>query len=230
MVLSLKELRRYIESAYPQYVLRAYVPPSNILSEEGRQAILEAFPEMKVFSSLYVGVYDEVIPYFQDYERHPDGTYDIPRVTSGFTMDEGMWWECVSVINAKGIFSHFVHPDEIFYESSKHLTWKEMSEGFKKTAERISSKYGWLRAATASEAAACMDVYFDAEFSTLLENDTFQVYAENGQALKSYYVLRSERAIKSFTGCSVKKIGDSAYLVNLVEPKAVIKFAGGRGK
>jgi hypothetical protein len=200
------------------------------LSKEGREAILEAFPEMKVFSSLYVGVYGEVIPYFQDYERHPDGTYDIPRVTSGFTMAEDMWWECVSVMNAKGIFSHFVHPDEIFYEESKHLRWKDMSLGFKKILENIADKYNWLRAATASEAAAFMDVCFDAEFSTLLENDTFQVYAENGQALEAYYVLRSERAIKSFTGCSVKKIGDSAYLVNLVEPKAVIKFEGGRGK
>jgi hypothetical protein len=230
MVLSLKELRRYVKTAYPQYVLRAYVPPSNILSKEGREAVMEAFPEMKVFSSLYTGVYDEVISYFQDYERHADGTYDIPRVTSGFTMDDSMWWECVSVINAKGIFSHFVHPDELFYESRKHLKWKDMSRGFKNIVETIADKYGWLRAATASETTAFMDDYFDAQFDTLLEGDTFTIHAGNGQALKAYYVLRSKRAIKSFTGCSVKKIGESAYLVNLAEPAAAIRFEGRAGK
>jgi hypothetical protein len=145
-------------------------------------------------------------------------------------MDGEMWWECVNVINAKGIFSHFVHPDQIFYENSKHLKWKDMSGGFKEIVETIADKYGWLRAATASEATVYMDNFFDAEFSTLLEGDTFKIYAENGQALKAYYVMRGAQPIESFSGCSVKKIGDTAYLVNLVEPEARIKFKGGQKK
>jgi hypothetical protein len=222
MVLSLKELRRYIHSAYPQYTLRVYVPPSNVLSPEGRDAVKEAFPEIKVFSSLYSGSYSEVISYFQDYERLDDGTYDIPRVSSGFVLDDTVRWNVINVINARGIFSHFVHPDQIFYENSAHLTWSDMSRGFKEIVEYIADNFGWLRAATASEATEHMDVCFDAEYSTLFQEGKFTIYAENTEALKAYYVLRTSRPLKNFSGCSVQKIGETAYLVTMADNVATI--------
>ncbi len=232
MLLSLLELNRYIKDAYPQYTIRSYVPPSNILSPEGREAVLKAFPDIKVFSSLYIygGSYKNERPYIQDFERLDDGTYNIPRVSSGFVMTDNAWWSNISVINAQGIFSHFVHPDELYYENSTASTWKEMSKGFKYIMETLKEKYGWLQPVTASEATAFMDNYFDAQYSTVLKDNVLTVYCENLQATKTYYILRTDKKIKSFKGCSVKKIDDSAYLLIFVEPTATVEFEGGAAK
>jgi hypothetical protein len=51
---SIKELVRFAKSVFSQYSFRAYVPPSNILSPEGRQAVIEGNPDLKIIASVYL--------------------------------------------------------------------------------------------------------------------------------------------------------------------------------
>ena len=107
---SLRELRRYIASAYPDYAIRTYVPPSNILSPEGKEALKEVFPDLKIIAALYMRM-PEDRAYYQDFQRNADGSYEFPRVSSGYIVRGDMLWDIVNVINTQGIVSHFVHPD-----------------------------------------------------------------------------------------------------------------------
>ena len=73
------------------------------------------FPELKIFASLYDGPADEHA-YYQDFRRERGGYYDIPRISSGYVPDQSAVYGEISAINDLGVFNHFIHPDEMFYE------------------------------------------------------------------------------------------------------------------
>ena len=64
---SLRELKRYIEDVYPGYEIHAYVPPSNILSPEGKAAVKNVFTDIKVYSSLWEGLAYSPLPAVPQY-------------------------------------------------------------------------------------------------------------------------------------------------------------------
>jgi hypothetical protein len=219
---SLRELRRYIASAYPDYTIRTYVPPSNILSPEGKAALKEVFPDLNNISSLYTGL-PEDRAYYQDFQRNPDGTFELPRVSSGYVVHEDMLWEIVSVINYIGIVSHFVHPDEIFYEESANTTWAEMNKGMDAFMKFTKEKYGWLQGVTSSEEAAMLGAYFDLDCRIERDGDEMTVVSWNYRT-PPRYILRTHRRVTALAGCTVSAIGSGAYLVETKEPTARLRF------
>lgn len=224
MVESLQELRRYIKSAYPDYDFQTYVPPSDILSPEGHEAVKEVFPELKVYSSLFDGLYSER-GYYQDFARNEDGTYEIPRFTSGYAPDRQNMWENISVINYIGVFSHFVHPDELFYEESKDLTWAMMVEGFQNFLTEINDRFGWLRPTTDSECVAYFADYLDMDYRVKREPEQLVLNCWNYH-YPLRFILRSAREIDEVQGGRARKIGDDAYLIETEKSETVIKWKG----
>lgn len=219
MLEAMKELRRYITEAYPQYHFRCYVPPSDILSPEGKEAIREAFPEVDIFSSLFDGPYASRA-YIQDYERK-NGLYEMPRTTAGYSPNGQALYEDISMMNYMGCFSHFVHPDELYYEESAHLTWADMAEGFKKYMGEITTRYSWLKPVTASEAALAFDDYLDMDYRVERSKEKLVLTCWNfRQPLR--FILRSGKVLDHAEGAEVTKIGDEAYLVEAAESKSVI--------
>lgn len=222
MVESLQELRRYIKSAYPDYEFQSYVPPSDILSPEGHAAVKEAFPELKVYSSLFDGLYSERA-YYQDFTRNEDGTYEIPRISSGYAPSRENMWENISVINYIGVFSHFVHPDELFYEESKDLTWAMMTERFQSFLNEINNRFGWLRPVTDSECAAYFADYLDMDYRVKREPDRMVLSCWNYR-YPLRFILRTQKDIAGITGGRYQKIGDDAYLIETEDSTTVIKW------
>lgn len=225
MVLAMQELRRYVKEVYPKYDFRTYVPPSNILSPEGREAVKEAFPEMKIYASLYNGLTEDRC-YYQEFAQNEDGTFEIPRVSSGYIMKPGMKWEMMNVLNAKGIFSHFVHPDELFYEESKDLTWSEMEKSFDAMLRDIHENYSWLRPCTASEGMEYLQDYFNLDYRIVETDGILHIYAWNYRGAVCF-VLHSDKDISGAKGCTVEEIDDGVYLVRLHAPEAEIELQGG---
>lgn len=219
---SLRELRRYIASAYPDYAIRTYVPPSNILSPEGKAALKEVFPDLNNISSLYTGL-PEDRAYYQDFQRNPDGTFELPRVSSGYVVHEDMLWDVVNVINAIGIVSHFVHPDEIFYEESANTTWQEMNKGMDAFMKFTKEKYGWLKGVTSSEEAAMLGAYFDLDCRIERDGDEMRIISWNYRT-PPRYILRTHKKPEAVAGCTVENIGQAAYIVEVKEPTAEIHF------
>ncbi len=208
---AMETLKGYIEAVYPNYVIRSYVPPSNILSPEGRAAIRRAFPTVNIFCSLYTGLSEERCLY-QDFSRNADGSYDIPRVCAGFSVAGDGYLSHFSVINAYGVFSHFVHPDELYYEESEGETWGMLRKAFSKFTKDFNDTYPWLRAATASEAAAYMDTYYDFDYAAnYLENGDLEFWT-NGIA-NAYLLFRTTKQIDSVEGFVLRNLGHGAYLL-----------------
>lgn len=221
---ALRELKRYIEEVYPGYEIRSYVPPSNILSPEGKAALKNVFPHMRVYASLYNGL-SSAKEYFQDFRVNPDGTCEIPRTSSGYDPDPEAVWESYSSINYMGIFSHFVHPDEIFYEESADLTWPIMRDGMKALFEDMDKRFSWLEPATASEAADTMENYFAMDYRVERGAEGLRLHCWNFSIPVSF-VLRTDREVQSVQGGKARRIQANAYLLTVEEPEFSLEWAG----
>ena len=102
--------------------------------------------------------------YYQDFTRNADGTYELPRLSSGYSPKKLEMWQDISGMNYLGVFSHFVHPDEIFFKETGDKGWGELSAGFSQYMAELRARYGWLRALTASEGAAALGDLLDMDY------------------------------------------------------------------
>ena len=221
---ALTELNRYVHEAFPKYTFQVYVPPSNILSPQGKKTIEETLPDIRIFSSLYDGPSNEEA-YYQEFKREDNGTYDIPRITSGYKPPElDLYFECTTITSI-GVFNHFVHPDELFYEESKDLTWQMMSEGLKDFLNQINARYGWLTPVTISESLPYFDSYFDLDYRVIRKPDELEIHCWQ-YVNSASFLLHSTKEVASTQGCSVQKAGDETYFVKVTEPEAHIYWKG----
>ena len=82
------ELIRFGKEMFPGTELSVYVPPSNVLSEEGRKMLAEKFPEIRTIASNYFpGEY----AYVQEFETADDGIVEQPRIISGAIIVIPVW-------------------------------------------------------------------------------------------------------------------------------------------
>lgn len=221
---SLRELKRYISDAYPGYEIHAYVPPSNILSPEGKAAVKNVFTDIKVYSSLWEGL-ATAKEYFQNFQLNSDGTSEIPRASSGYAPSQEEIWEAYNVLNYNGVFSHFVHPDEIFYEESENLTWAIMKQGMTDLLSELQNRFGWLEPVTATEGYEKMKDYFQMDYRLTRSEDGIKINAwDFHQPLT--FILRTDKKIGSVTGGSAQRVQANAYVLTVTDADFEIKWAG----
>ncbi|HIW33995.1 MAG TPA: DUF2194 domain-containing protein [Candidatus Paenibacillus intestinavium] len=209
---SIEEVVEYMAQAFPNYSPVSYVPPSNIISEEGRKALVEKWPDFRVISSLY-----EEDPldyaYVQEYEIASDGIIEMPRVTSGYADAADTKWLEANVMTSLGIISHFIHPDDIFdTHRSGDKNWSQLYEGFESMLHRMEVTYPWLRAQTSSEAALSMGYVLSSQITRNTSDNQVEVSITN-QAVTQYFILRTEKKIGKLVDCNVNKIDENTYLV-----------------
>lgn len=209
---SIEEIVDYLEQAFPNYSPVSYVPPSNIISEEGRKALVEKWPDFRVISSLYEEDPKDYA-YVQEYEIASDGIIEMPRVTSGYSDAPDTKWLEANVMTSLGIISHFIHPDDIFdTHRSGDKNWRQLYEDFESMLHRMESTYPWVRAQTSSEAALSLGYVLTSQMTKTISENQVDVSIEN-QVVTQSFILRTEKKIGKLVDCNVKKIDENTYLV-----------------
>lgn len=120
---------------FPDNEISVYVPPSNILSYEGRKLLHESLPQIKVISSLYL---EGEIEYEQEFEIAEDGIIEFPRLISGAVLDEHMRWEALNALNMYYVNSHFMHPDDVLDVD------RGAEQGWEKLFGNLDNYCNWL--------------------------------------------------------------------------------------
>lgn len=223
MTESLKEIKRYLGDVYPDYRLKVYVPPSNILSPEGRKALVQALPDLKVIASLYIGSYEEDDSYVQEYGKGQDGVLNMPRLSSNYLRTKDNDWSILNGISFLGVFCHFVHPDNIFYPENKGRHWEEFYKGIESLLKDLQEKYSWLRAATASQAAEYFEDFLQMDYRVTTAENQLNI-ACWGFRDNSYFILRTPRKIAGAAGCEVQQIDENIYLLKIHSSEVKINF------
>lgn len=212
---SILELQSYTKQAFPSYKITTYVPPSNVLSKEGRQALINSWPDLTTISSLYL---EDISgnSYHQEFEVADDGIIEMPRISSGYARTVSDDWAIANTLTSIGVFSHFVHPDDVISSDRAGGSWSEMYEEFDHFMTTIQETYPWLRAMKASEAA--MAIASTLQTTTTIEKEDNVVKGTIDNYLnEQHFILRTDKKISKLENCKVTKIDDGAYLIKALD-------------
>ncbi len=156
MKAGLSELSRFCAGLFPGEEFHVYVPPSNILSDEGRKMLAEDFPDIKAIASVYL---EGDLAYTQEFCVAEDGIIETPRVIAGYIMDDYTLLAALCELNFHFVSSHFQHPDDVLDED------RGAALGWAKMYENISGYMDWLyssadiRSLTGLETAYAVERY-----------------------------------------------------------------------
>lgn len=213
MEASLEALYQYSRSVYPEYVFRVYIAPSNIIDENGIHALRKAVPSVRILSSSYDESSDNP-QYVQDFRRRKDDLYDLPRISSGHKPSALLSWEVISALNDIGVFSHFIHPDEILFEDEKNIRWSEMKVGLDMFLRNVTLRFPWLKPVTASGSLPYFDAYFDVDYRVLRTPAYLELHAW-GHRQEVCFLLRTKHRLDHTEDCTAERIDQDVYLVCL---------------
>lgn len=218
MAESLVYLDDYIKKVFPSYDIQVYVPPSNVMGEEGRRALKKSFPDLRVIASLYAES-ESTHEYIQEFSVAEDGIVELPRITSGYSRTDIHDWYITNAITSIGVFSHFVHPDDVLDKGrSNNKSWPELVKDFQLMLEELYQQYPWLRSQTASEAAASLESYVQTDVYITHTDKKMTGYMNNFSG-EMYYILRTNKKMTNLVNCTVEKIEEGAYLVHATGAK-----------
>lgn len=218
-------LNKFIHTIYPNYEVKGYVPPSNIISKEGISALKEGFPSINVISSLYI-VANEDISYEQEFSKGSDGIYNFPRYSSGYDYQEFDRWMIYNGLTINGVFSHFIHPDDILDPERNHgLSWESLKKDFTKLMSEVYDNFKWLKSDTISQGVGALNEYLTTKSAFSYEENSIKGSLEySGE--DDYFILRTDKPVTKSIGCSYEKIDDELYLIHSTETDFEIILGG----
>ncbi|WP_079525578.1 DUF2194 domain-containing protein [Solibacillus isronensis] len=208
---SLLELKSYTSKAFPKYTVTTYVPPSNVLSQDGRSVLKDTLPELLTISSLYSEDLTQHA-YVQEFEVAQDSIVEMPRISSGYFPSVSSKWEIANAITSHGYFSHFIHPDDVISEDRSKGGWTNMYEEFQQFIGDVHTRYPWLEALTATDSA--LKVANTLNSATQFEQTDQKITGTIEHFNKKLeFFLRTEKKVKQVKNCSYEEIDENTYII-----------------
>ncbi|WP_404284173.1 DUF2194 domain-containing protein [Exiguobacterium aurantiacum] len=230
---SLLQAESVFENYFPAETLKSYVPPSNALNRTGVDAIAEALPELRTIASLYTGE-PESGDFVQEFEfdaTHPN-LYHFPRVTSDYGEERGSIFQMVDAIANFGVFSHFIHPDDVIDpDRAFGRDWDTMFASLRKIVHDVKDRYPHLEAYTQHYATEKMITYQQADLNVTFDESTVYLAGE-GLVNPSHFTIRLKPGQSLETGefdfgtVEQWEADRPLYLVKLTSANAEIAIKG----
>lgn len=122
MVTALKSAsKKWKTSGFGNYPI-SYVPPSNIIDSVGINKLQKGMPSLRYLQSTYFGDFQEGGDREFAPERYNHHFFDVPRISSGYFLTDESKFEISSVFLFTGIWTHFVHPDDVYQIPNSAIT------------------------------------------------------------------------------------------------------------
>lgn len=124
-----------------------YVPPSNYIDRIGLKQLKKGMPSINFMCSIYIG--DKVNGGNREFDFDPyePELFDFPRISSGFYVDDDLKYTMYSMYIFTGIWSHFLHPDDIYDIRGKNHVLLDKSYDF-----RNYDNLGWYKTPNSNRA------------------------------------------------------------------------------
>ncbi len=177
---------------------RTYVAPHNIISPDGVAVLHKVFPTIKSISTLRAGEDESEI---HDFGPHPDfpEIYMMPRMTSGYLFTPLTKTGAVSGIVGPGLWSHFIHGDDVFDPyRSQGKSWEDLKTEFSSMLGFIRTNYPWLRPMNAYDGYRAMEEFDDIGTDFKLSDGDLLV--QTGAPGLIFRMRFNGKKIKSITG------------------------------
>ncbi len=228
---AMTEALDYLESEMDEIVgkvtYRTYVPPSNMANRLSEEAILAAFPDLKVFAGLYTGSKGEKETLIQEFGENPyfPGVYDLPRFSSGYLYEKKMMWYIYNAIAEIGVFHHFIHPDDVLDPiRSDGMPWSDLLEDFTQILDETFERFPYLEPVTPYVASLDYADYEDLEMYTRKDDSIITIWLKDAPRPTNAY-LRVDYPIIDTDGITLHSLDrDGLYFVTITKPVATIEL------
>lgn len=233
IISSFKKLRGLIDDLYGEDVrIYSYVPPTNLLTREGKRALIRSLPNLKSLSGLYTAG-DEKGVLLQEVGRDPDypSLYSLPRFSWGLFYSDDVMWSIYNGIATYGMVSHFFHPDDILdRERGGGLPWEELKDSYEAIFEDINNNFPLLEPQVQREATKRYMLMEGSEMEYGRTHDRIRInFLGFKGEIDTLIRIRGER-IKDVMGGSFYLIDTAPeynlYLVKFVEEEGEILLGG----
>jgi len=87
----------------------------------------------------------------------------------------------------------------------------------------VYEKHGWLRSVTASQGAEHLEDVLNLDYRVVEKGDNLTI-ACWGFRDEVYFTLRTAKRVREYQGCTVRNIGENAYLLKISSPLATVRF------
>lgn len=214
------ELIRFGKKMFPATELSVYVPPSNVLSEEGRKLLGEKFPEIRSIASNY---FPGEFAYVQEFETAEDGIVEQPRIISGAVIDDYMQMAALSELNMHFVNSHFMHPDDLLDEDrGAALGWEKLKKRLDEYMTWLNESAEELRNLTGSELAGAVQRYGALTVDKEITEKEIRLHLGHLYD-EAYLMVRiNEGKPGEVTGGELVNITGNLYLLRAEESEVVI--------
>lgn len=177
---SLNELIAFQKTVLPAATSSVYVPPSNILSSEGRQIIGEDVPQIRAIASMAFPP-DSSLEYVQEFGVAADGVVEAPRIVSGSMVNNSyMRLAAVSELNMHYVSTHFMHPDYLLDEDrGAKEGWETYRKGLEDYLDWLEQSAPSIRMQTGTECAAAVQRFSGLTVSMATSDDSWDLHLGN---------------------------------------------------
>lgn len=208
------ELVDFCDELFPQVEMAVYVPPSNLLSKEGREFLLREYPQIKTISGIYFEDDDLDFSCTQEYAVSPEGIVDQPRVVSGCKLESFMELAVISELNFHFINNHFTHPDDALDpDRGAELGWEKLKSHFDEYLSWVYSSAPAIRNFTGTEMSAAVQRYAAITLSKKISDDKLTLKLGNFCDEAQLMVRFNEREPLKARGGKLTKLTGDLYLL-----------------
>ena len=198
----------------------SYIPPLNIYDSTGINTLTQVYPSIKEVGPLFLGIFEE--GQFREFGTEPwnKDIYLIPRITSGFILTEFYKRAMISILSSNGIWSHFVHPDDVYplgeRYSKEDLEDSEIGElkwhgepaqnglyyHFINWLEFAKENYPWLNFMNRKQAYDVMQRYDQMKIGASAQGNILNLET-NVVPAYFYLYLRDKNVLNGMLGCEL---------------------------
>lgn len=231
METAMRLTKRSVDNVFGNVRITSYVPPSNIMSAEGKKAVKAVFPDLRVIGGLYTGVAEKGILY-QEFGPDPDveGVYSFPRFSAGYIYSVEDMWTIYNGIAHFGLLNHFIHPDDVLDSNrSGDKTWKDLYSDIDKMFGEVHAHFPYLEPKTVTQASEDYRYYEKMQVYAHRQKDTLTLhYTDAALPVYHYFRMNGKARVLSIDGGSIKYFIDTEhyrlYLLTINKKLVTIKL------
>ena len=225
---AMNELIAFQEEVLPYAKGSVYVPPSNIMSAEGRKVLAETVPQIKTIASTYFED-GTSLPYVQEFDVAEDGIVEQPRIVSGGMVgDNYMRLAAFSELNFHFVSTHFMHPDDLLDEDRGAAEgWEVYKSGLEDYLSWLEEAAPDIRKQTGTECSGAVQRFSALTVSMQETEDSWQL--ELGNFVDEAWLLfRANDGIPGrINGGTLTHLTGNLYLLKAENSTVTIERQGG---
>ena len=218
----MKELINFGKEMFPETEMSVYVPPSNVLSEEGRALLGSMYPQIRTIASNY---FSGEYAYVQEFEVAEVKIVEQPRIISGAIIDDYMQMAALSELNMHFVNTHFMHPDDLLDEDrGAALGWEKLKQRLDEYMTWMNEAAPALRNLTGSELSGAIERYSALTVEKEITDNKVHLHLGNFYD-HAYLMVRLNKGTPlHVTGGKLTQAAGNLYLLSAEQENVTIEY------